>query len=120
VIRVLAIAGAALVAACSPQERGATSAPAAIAQTHFPGGFTAGGGTSGDVMARTQAKGANPTEAGTPGIPQGAEGNVGGTEKGGQAGPSSIGGSGEKSSAQSAKGEIAQPRDGAPASPAAR
>lgn len=116
---VLGLAMAALIA-CSPSPRGATSTPSPIAQTQFPGGITAGGGTSGDVLARTQGKGANPTESGTPGIPQGAEGNVGGTEKGGQTGSSSIGGSGAKSSSQSAKGEIVQPKDGAAPSPAAR
>jgi hypothetical protein len=55
-----------------------------ILQTRLPGDVTSGGGTSGEVMARNQADGAvQPGPAGTPGIPKGAGGNVGGAELGG-------------------------------------
>jgi len=48
-------------------------------QTQFPGMVTAGGHTSGEVMAANSPGGAvNPGPAGTPGIPGGAEGNTGG------------------------------------------
>jgi hypothetical protein len=63
-----------------------------VAQTRLPGHVTAGGGTSGQVIARTGAA-AGTQPAGTPGIPQGAGGNPGGTALGGttvaqaQAGP---------------------------------
>jgi hypothetical protein len=119
----------AVLAACSPPERGGASRDArggasrdaaAIAKTEFPGQLTAGGGTSGEVMARAQASGANPSEAGTPGIPQGAEGNVGGTAPGGTTGSSSIAGSGKQSPSQSAKGATEQPAKSAPPSPTAR
>jgi hypothetical protein len=94
---------------------------AQVARTGFPGDVTAGGGTSGEVMARASASGANPTEAGTPGIAQGAEGNTGGAALGGTTGNSSIAASGEKSPAQRAKGANAElPRNASPASPAAR
>jgi hypothetical protein len=55
-----------------------------INQTGFPGQITAGGSSSGEVMARSAG---GTTEGGaargTPGIPQGAEGNVGGAAMGG-------------------------------------
>jgi hypothetical protein len=48
-------------------------------QTGFPGMVTAGGHTSGEVMAANTPNGAvNRGPAGTPGIPGGAEGNTGG------------------------------------------
>jgi hypothetical protein len=53
-------------------------------KTHFPGMVTAGGGTSGEVMA---ANGGNKTNAvyagGTPGIAGGAGGNTSGAATGG-------------------------------------
>lgn len=58
-----------------------------VNQTGFPGQITAGGGTSGEVMnrsARVTTEGGN--ARGTPGIPQGSEGNVGGTAMGGTTG----------------------------------
>jgi transcription elongation factor len=58
-----------------------------VNQTGFPGQVTAGGGTSGEVMsrsARVATEGGN--ARGTPGIPQGSEGNVGGTAMGGTTG----------------------------------
>jgi len=119
--RIAAAIACAVLAACSPPERGGASRDAAaIAKTEFPGQLTAGGGTSGEVMARAQTSGANPSEAGTPGIPQGAEGNVGGTAPGGTTGSSSIAGSGKQSASQSAKGTTEQPAKSAPPSPTAR
>jgi hypothetical protein len=55
-----------------------------IRQTRLPGEVTAGGRTSGEVMAATTpAARPQPGPAGTPGIPRGAEGNTGGTAMGG-------------------------------------
>jgi len=61
---------------------GGSSGAHGVAQTQLPGQFTAGGGTSGQVIARTGAATAT-QPAGTPGIPQGAGGNPGGTAMGG-------------------------------------
>jgi hypothetical protein len=47
-------------------------------QTGFPGQVSAGGGTSGEVMARAGGTTAMPAPSGTPGIPQGAGGTTGG------------------------------------------
>lgn len=89
-------------------------------ETRFPGTITAGGGTSGEVVAASKAKGVNPNESGTPGIPKGAEGNVGGTQLGGTAGASSLGGTGEKSREQAAKAAADPAPSTAPPSPAPR
>lgn len=73
----------ALLAGC--HHRDGTEAPVkdGVGQTLFPGMVTAGGHTSGEVFARTSKAGAvEPGPAGTPGIPKGAEGNVGGTNLG--------------------------------------
>jgi hypothetical protein len=53
-----------------------------VTQTKLPGHVTAGGPTSGQVIARSGAAAAT-QPAGTPGIPQGAGGNPGGTAMGG-------------------------------------
>jgi hypothetical protein len=56
---------------------------AGVKQTGFPGQVTAGGGTSGEVIARAgQAKDAAYT-GGTPGIAGGSGGNTGGPATGG-------------------------------------
>lgn len=71
----------ALLAACQRAE-----APAAhgVIQTGYPGQVTAGGGSSGEVMARTSRPATDATYAGgTPGIAGGAGGNTGGAETGG-------------------------------------
>jgi hypothetical protein len=53
-------------------------------QTRFPGMVTAGGGTSGQVLARTSKPTTDGTYAGgTPGIAGGAGGNTGGAGTGG-------------------------------------
>lgn len=56
-------------------------------QTRFPGQVSAGGGTSGEVMARNSSDPKNPmAPSGTPGIPQGSGGNTGGAAMGGTSG----------------------------------
>src|SRR5690554_2877580 len=56
-----------------------------VMQTNAPGHVSAGGATSGEVVARSeQAKGGGKdSPEGTPGIPQGSGGNTGGTAMGG-------------------------------------
>jgi hypothetical protein len=55
-----------------------------VLQTKAPGHVTAGGLTSGDVMAKTAQRGPlEPGPAGTPGIPQGAGGTTSGAAMGG-------------------------------------
>jgi hypothetical protein len=59
-------------------------ASAGINQTNFPGQVTAGGGTSGEVMARTNRPTTDATYAGgTPHIAGGAGGTTGGAAMGG-------------------------------------
>jgi hypothetical protein len=102
--------------------RDAPEAPGTAAvQTGAAGTITAGGGTSGEVIAASKAQGPAPREEGTPGIPRGAEGNVGGTQLGGTVDhETSMSGSGEKTPAQAAKGAPQKPVESAPPSPAAR
>ena len=65
-----------LLSACEAHDRGSTS----VRQTRFPGQITAGGGTSGEVLARnSHPKTAGETTGGTPFHAGGAEGNTGGT-----------------------------------------
>jgi hypothetical protein len=55
-----------------------------VLQTKYPGQITAGGGSSGEVMARTARPETDATYAGgTPGIAGGSGGNTGGAETGG-------------------------------------
>lgn len=79
--------------------KGSSSADAGVRQTHFPGAVTAGGGTSGEIMARnspaggasgstqggegTRGQAPAPGVAGTPGIPEGAGGTASGPAMGG-------------------------------------
>ena len=64
----------ALLAACSPNDSNY-----AMRQTSFPGMVTAGGGTSGEVMARAKTpQTAGSTAGGTPYHAGGADGNTGG------------------------------------------
>ena len=77
--RTLALLLALLLAACGEQRR-----EDGVLQTKSPGNVSAGGRTSGEVMAANTPGGAvQPGPAGTPGIPRGAEGNTGGTAMGG-------------------------------------
>ena len=70
---------AALVAACGDRQ----STKNGVVQTGLPGMISAGGHTSGEVMAtRSPAAAVTPGPSGTPGIPGGAEGNPGGASLG--------------------------------------
>lgn len=60
-----------------------TDATTGARQTGFPGQITAGGGTSGEVMAQSTQKSDARYATGTPGIPQGSGGNTGGAATGG-------------------------------------
>lgn len=71
----------ALLGACRRAEAPATHG---VVQTKYPGQMTAGGGSSGEVMARTARPETDASYAGgTPGIAGGAGGNTGGAETGG-------------------------------------
>jgi hypothetical protein len=73
-------AGALLAGGCSRDK----AADAGIRKTGFPGMVTAGGGTSGEVMARSQKPATDGSYAGgTPFIAGGAGGTTGGTATGG-------------------------------------
>jgi hypothetical protein len=90
-----------------------------IRQTRFPGQITAGGGTSGEVLARhsprpgsgeaTRGQAPGQGVAGTPSIPGGAEGNVGGAAMGGstsqQAGTKNVPSQGETRQGETKQGE---------------
>jgi hypothetical protein len=73
-----AAALALLLGACDQDRAGADK----NLKTSFPGQVSAGGGTSGEALGRSRTTQAQ-MPAGTPGIPQGNEGNVGGTAMGG-------------------------------------
>jgi hypothetical protein len=90
-ILVLAMA-AVFTSACSRADK---PADAGIRKTAFPGMVTAGGGTSGEVIARSVKPVTDGSYAGgTPGIAGGAGGNAGGTATGGAAQESGHGPSG--------------------------
>ena len=74
-------ASALLVTGCS---RNTAPASDGVIQTKFPGQVTSGGGTSGEVIARTARPVTDATYAGgTPGIAGGAGGNTSGAAVGG-------------------------------------
>lgn len=74
-----ALALLALAGGCGNRDLAATSATTGVRQTSFPGQITAGGGTSGAVMARTARPETDATYAGgTPGIAGGSGGTTGG------------------------------------------
>lgn len=85
-------------AACGKSDT--SPAGTGVRQTHFPGGVTSGGGTSGEIMARAGSAGTSAKAAGdegkrgqaatpggsvsgTPGIPEGAGGTTSGPAMGG-------------------------------------
>jgi hypothetical protein len=84
--------------------------------TRFPGQISAGGGTSGSVMAAAKPMDKAMREAGTPGIPQGAGGNTAGAKLGGSTGSGALANSGEQTAAQRVPGTGAPAHDGAAAS----
>lgn len=105
-----------LLASCHRPTATAPEASAVdVIQTGFPGQVTAGGGTSGEVMAVAGEFAQQGDEQGTPGIPQGSGGNTGGAELGAtQNGESSI--AGETTHAQnepSDSGAAPSPANGA-------
>lgn len=70
-------AAAVLAAGCSRADK---AADAGVRKTNFPGQVTAGGGTSGEVLARNQKPVTDASyQGGTPGIAGGAGGTTGGT-----------------------------------------
>jgi hypothetical protein len=70
-----------LAAGCTGRD---TPSVSGVRQTKFPGQVTAGGGTSGQVLARTDTRTTDATYAGgTPGIAGGSGGNTGGAATGG-------------------------------------
>lgn len=76
-----ALAAVLLLAACS---RNTAPASDGVIQTKFPGQVTSGGGTSGEVIARTARPVTDATYAGgTPGIAGGSGGTTSGAELGG-------------------------------------
>jgi hypothetical protein len=80
----LQVGACALLLALAGCDRGRENAAAGVIQTKFPGEVTAGGLTSGEVMARTSKPTTDGTYAGgTPGIAGGAGGNTGGAATGG-------------------------------------
>ena len=75
------LAAALLLSACS---RNTAPASDGVIQTKFPGQVTAGGGTSGEIIARTARPVTDAVYAGgTPGIAGGAGGNTSGAAIGG-------------------------------------
>jgi hypothetical protein len=77
--KLLLVLGAAalLAGGCSRHEQ---AADAGMRKTNFPGMVTAGGGTSGEVIARAQKTVTDASYAGgTPGIAGGSGGTTGGT-----------------------------------------
>ena len=75
---------AALALLASGCDRGRTPASDGVLQTKFPGQVTAGGGSSGEVLARTSRPTTDATYAGgTPGIAGGSGGTTGGAAMGG-------------------------------------
>lgn len=95
VLALLCAAGAAAaLAGCSRHEREVSSA--GVVQTGFPGQVTAGGHTSGEVLAAVPKKTVDgSTAGGTPGTAGGMEGNTGGAKLGGTVSESGHGPSGE-------------------------
>lgn len=74
-----ALAVLAAIAGCVDRDLVQTNAKTGVRQTAFPGQITAGGGTSGAVMARTARPETDATYAGgTPGIAGGSGGTTGG------------------------------------------
>lgn len=84
----IAAAVAAGIAGCDNTD-GSASAGSGVRETGFPGQVSAGGGASGEVMARAGRVPDTRDPSGTPGIPQGSGGNTGGAAMGGTSGAAS-------------------------------
>lgn len=78
---------------------GPATADNGIKQTRFPGQLSAGGGTSGEIMAQAAGGNAAKAPSGTPGIPQGAGGNTGGAAMG------NVGAAGANAGQESVRGQ---------------
>ena len=102
----LVLAACLLAAGCGPRGPGKEDG---VLQTKFPGQVSAGGGTSGEVIAQAGGSKQTAPPAGTPGIPQGAEGNVGGTRMGGTSGERAAGGLPQGEGPQKAASAAADP-----------
>lgn len=99
---VAALSIGALSACHQPTPTEPESSAVSVLETGFPGQVTAGGHTSGEVMAAAGEFQQQGNDQGTPGIPQGSGGNTGGAELGHtQQGDSSLAGDGQKTAAQS-------------------
>jgi len=114
-------AAMALLAALAGCERGHTASVGGIVQTKYPGQVSAGGATSGAIIAATPRPVTDATYAGgTPGIAGGSGGNTSGAETGGatrETGQGPTSGVTAPSGAQ--PGTQTQPGDhGKPAAPA--
>jgi len=80
----ISIGVAACCAVLAGCQRDQSPAAHGVIQTGYPGQMTAGGGSSGEVMARTARPETDATYAGgTPGIAGGSGGNTSGAETGG-------------------------------------
>lgn len=84
----------ALAAAAGCSRNGAGDAGGGVRHTAFPGQVTAGGGTSGEVIAQAKRATDASYAGGTPGIAGGAGGNTGGAATGGSVTESGHGPSG--------------------------
>jgi len=91
-----------MLGACSDS----SSSKDGITQTGFPGQFTAGGATSGEVMSRATRVASGGQPSGTPGIPQGSEGNTGGAAMGGTTGGTSPPGGAQGNGKEQSSGEM--------------
>lgn len=79
-----ACALAALAAGCDRTRAPSTEAASSeVRQTRFPGQVTAGGGSSGELIATTETATNARNSGGTPGTGGGMEGNTGGAKMGG-------------------------------------
>src|SRR5690606_33980417 len=111
-LSIAALSIAALAACHQPTPTEPEASAAQVMETGFPGQVTAGGGTSGEVMAAAGEFQQQGNDQGTPGIPQGSGGNTGGAELGqAQDGKSSLADAGQKTESQSpADAQAGSPR----------
>lgn len=111
-----ALAVLASLAACGDRDLASVSATTGVRQTTFPGQITAGGGSSGAVMARTARPETDATYAGgTPGHAGGSGGTSGGAAT---AGTVTESGQGPSSGTTPVTSAGATPADAAPGSTA--
>ena len=97
----LVLAAALLAAGCGANDE---ERKLGVKQTGLPGHLSAGGGSSGEVLSRSQQADISIAPAGTPGIPQGSGGNTSGAALGGTTG-------GTQQPAQTEKQKLADSMD---------